>query len=111
MQALRACWEAACRRPGLGSCAVPGSDWRGWVVLYFAPYLTGAIGAGQPGDQMQCHVDPRGNAGRGHHVTVVDEALVAAHVDGRVEFAERVEPSPVSRGGAAAEHASGGVDQ
>ena len=59
---------------------------------------------------MQRHVDPRGNTRRRHQITVVDEALIAAHIDGRIEFGEQVEPSPVSRRRAAAEHTRGSID-
>ena len=88
-----------------------GSDWRSWIVLDGAPYLPGTIGVGEAGDQMQRHVDPRGNTRRRHQITVVDEALIAAHIDGRIEFGEQVEPSPVSRRRAAAEHTRGSIDQ
>jgi hypothetical protein len=55
---------------------------------------------------MQRHVDPRGNTGRRHQITV-DEAFIPAHIDGRIEFGEQVEPSPVSRSQAAAEDRCG----
>jgi hypothetical protein len=45
-------------------------------VVFDAPFhLSGPFGAGQAGDEMQCHVDAGADARRGDDVPVIDEAV------------------------------------
>ena len=63
-----------------GSVGASRSAGRSWVIFHGAPYLAGTIGAGQAGDQMQRHVDPRGNTSRRHRAAGL--ALTLEWLDG-----------------------------
>ncbi|CAM5285311.1 hypothetical protein SANTM175S_03721 [Streptomyces antimycoticus] len=65
------------------------------VVLDATSHLTCALRRGQPGDQVQRHVDTGRDPGGGDHVTVVDEPLVGPYVDRRVELREQVQRPPM----------------
>lgn len=51
-----------------------GSDGGHGVVLDLASDFSGAVGAGEAGDEVEGHVDARADAGAGDDVAVVDEA-------------------------------------
>ena len=76
-----------------------------------APYLPGAFGAGEAGDQVQCHVDTGADAGRGDEVAVVDPAVDWADLHGGFQPAHLVQCSPVGRRRPPAEQPGSGIDQ
>src|SRR6266536_627872 len=93
--------------------APPSVTSNGWlrVVLDVAPYLPGPLLRMQTRDEMECHVDAGGDAGRRDDLAAVDEAVVSPDLHRRVELPEVIELVPVRRRGAAVEQAGRGVDE
>ena len=82
----------------------PRSHRRLGVVLDVTPHLSRPLDGVEPRDEVQRHVDPGRDARRGHDLAAVDEPVVGAHLDRRVELRERRPGSPTtsSRDGRAA---------
>lgn len=83
--------------PGVGQCVhEPRPRWgrtgsldrRCRVVLDTFAHLAGACSTGEALDQVQGHVDPGRDPGRGDDLAVVDEPFGVLHPDRRVEFGE-----------------------
>jgi hypothetical protein len=51
--------------------------------------LSCAVRTGEPGDEMQRHVDTRGNSGGRHHIAVIDEARLSTRAR---DHPERLDP-------------------
>ena len=76
-------------------------------VLHVAPDGLGAVRRVEPCDEMQRHVDPGRDAGGGDDLAAVDEPVVRAHLDRRIDLVERVQRAPVGRRWAILEHSCG----
>jgi hypothetical protein len=62
------------------------SEGRVRVVLDLAAYGAGAFGAGEPGHEVQGHVDASADAGAGDQIPVVDEPCGDVGDDGGVDL-------------------------
>ncbi len=104
-----ALWRHAVRR-GTPLHGAP-SNRRRPRILHVPRRLGRRLRPEQPGDDVERHVDPGRDAGRGDDAAVVDEADALADGCPRHGFAEEVERAVVRRDRQAVEQAGGGEDQ
>src|SRR5881394_4593583 len=96
--------------PRYGLPGRPDSS-HGWfrVVLDVMAHFPRLLHGVEPSDEVERHVDPGRDAGRGHDLARVDEALVRPHVDS--ELAQPFDCAPVRGRGPALEQPGLRVDE